>query len=69
MSDPKEVPYWEYDDEEPFDDEDDYDAGDECGRWMNGRLTGSCLKAGSEECDWECPYRMDLYKKRRKAKR
>jgi hypothetical protein len=33
-------------------------AGEECGRWRNGRLAplGHCTKAGSEECDWECPY-------------
>lgn len=35
--------------------------GEECGRWMNGRLTKSCTKAGSEECDFECPYRGSLY--------
>lgn len=37
-------------------DEDEWDAGEECGRWVNGALTGSCSKAGSEECDWDCPY-------------
>lgn len=31
-------------------------AGEECGRWRNGRLTSQCMKAGSEECDFECPY-------------
>lgn len=36
-------------------------AGEECGRWDNGRLTRSCMKAGSEECDWVCPYRATLY--------
>lgn len=35
-------------------------VGEECGRWDNGRLTQSCLKAGSEECDFECPYRNSL---------
>ena len=34
--------------------EDDYDPGEECGRWSNGRLSKSCSKAGSEECDFEC---------------
>ena len=34
----------------------DDDFGAECGRWLNGRLMASCTKAGSEECDWECPY-------------
>ena len=36
-------------------------AGEECGRWDNGRLTQRCSKAGSEECDFECPYRNSLY--------
>lgn len=36
-------------------DEDD-DPGAERGRWDNGRLMRHCRKAGSEECDWECPY-------------
>ena len=31
-------------------------VGAECGRWRNGRLSDSCTKAGSEECDFECPY-------------
>lgn len=34
--------------------------GEECGRWDNGRLTRHCSKAGSEECDFECPYRNSL---------
>lgn len=36
-------------------DDDDRDAGEDCGRWVNGRLSTQCSKAGSEECDWECP--------------
>ena len=40
-----------------FEEEDGPDLGEECGRWINGRLTKSCTKAGSEECDFECPYR------------
>ena len=35
-------------------------VGEECGRWRNGALTSHCLKAGSEECDFECPYRGSL---------
>lgn len=31
-------------------------VGAECGRWRNGVLSSSCSKAGSEECDFECPY-------------
>lgn len=39
------------------DDEDGPEPGDECGRWRNGRLARYCTKAGTEECDFECPYR------------
>src|SRR5580693_8263066 len=39
------------------DDDDGPEPGDECGRWSNGRLGQYCAKAGSEECDFECPYR------------
>lgn len=43
----------EIDDEMLCDDEDE--IGEDCGRWDNGRLMLQCRKAGSEECDWECP--------------
>lgn len=36
--------------------EEDHIPGEECGRWSNGRLGQQCSKAGSEECDFECPY-------------
>ena len=36
-------------------------VGDNCGRWRNGKLTKSCSMAGTEECDFECPYRGSLY--------
>jgi hypothetical protein len=36
-------------------DEEEYDISEDCGRWSNGRLSNQCSKAGSEECDWECP--------------
>lgn len=39
--------------DEPSDEE---MAAEECGRWHNGRLGRFCSKAGSEECDWICPY-------------
>lgn len=29
----------------------------DCGRWRNGVLTDSCMLAGTEDCDWECPLR------------
>jgi hypothetical protein len=45
-------------------DEDDYDPGEDCGRWINCKLTRSCSLAGTEFCDFECPYRKGLYTKR-----
>lgn len=36
---------------------DDYDPGEECGRWVNGKLGRHCAQAGTEFCDWDCPYR------------
>lgn len=41
------------DDDDPVDDS---DPGEECGRWINGRLDRSCRLAGTEFCDWECPH-------------
>lgn len=49
----------QYDDWE--DDPDEWsDGGEEffdCGATPDG----GCTKAGSEECDWECPYAGELY--------
>ena len=57
-------PQWPQDriDEElSFDDmsslNDQHEPGEECGRWRNGKLAQYCAKAGTEECDFECPYR------------
>lgn len=33
--------------------------GDECGRWDNGRLVRHCALAGTEFCDFDCPYGSD----------
>ena len=47
--------------ESDWPDDDDLDAYEEAiAECMLGR-DGVCLKAGSEECDWECPLR-DLAK-------
>jgi len=49
-----------YYDPDDFRDDDGLDGperGEECGRWINGKLGRYCTKAGSEECDFECPYR------------
>lgn len=58
MSDSPTTSDADYYDDDPSDwdeeDDDDYD----CGLMPDGQ----CLKAGSEECDWECPNRMsDLF--------
>lgn len=39
------------------DTDDGPEPGEECGRWMNGALGKWCSKAGTEECDFECPHR------------
>lgn len=31
--------------------------GEKCGRWRNGTLVSHCLLAGTEFCDFDCPYR------------
>jgi hypothetical protein len=49
MNKPSDAPEWAYDDEDHYDPEDD-DWFD-CGMMPNGQ----CSKAGSEECDWDCP--------------
>ena len=48
---------YDFDDWDDEEDELEQWPGEECGRWVNGKLTDHCSKAGSEECDWECPYR------------
>lgn len=53
-------PEWQWPYDAEADDgppEDEYDPGEECGRWINSRLTRDCRLAGSEFCDFECPYR------------
>jgi hypothetical protein len=42
-------------------DHDDYDPGEECGRWDQNAKGGMlpyywCRLAGTEFCDWECPF-------------
>lgn len=48
-------------DYEPDFDDDDFDDeledGFECGAWINGKFDyRMCSLAGTEDCDWECPY-------------
>jgi hypothetical protein len=44
-------------DDGPFEDDD----GAECGAWFNGQFDySSCAKAGSEECDWKCPFSAEV---------
>lgn len=42
--------------DDPTFDDDEGDDGEECGRWNNGRLDQQCTLAGTEWCDWICPY-------------
>lgn len=49
----------EYFDDLGEDDDDETVGGfteADCGRWRDGRLGQQCSLAGTEECDWECPY-------------
>jgi hypothetical protein len=48
---------YEPDDHDDFEPEDEYDAGEECGRWFDGKLGRHCSMAGTEFCDWDCPLR------------
>ena len=44
---------WEPDDECDYEYSDEFDdAVQDCGMLADG----TCMKAGSEECDWECPF-------------
>lgn len=56
-----------FDDEAGFDD-DGFDEDDDeyydCGMMPDGL----CMKAGSEECDWECPIMADIHRAEMKAK-
>ncbi|GAX43437.1 hypothetical protein NIES4075_44500 [Tolypothrix sp. NIES-4075] len=48
-------------DSDDFDDlveDDDFDVEFDCG-FQPG---SGCLYAGSEDCDWECPYRDELHR-------
>lgn len=46
-------------------DDDENDDGQDCGRWYDGKLNYQCMKAGSEECDWDCPIGLPTRRKRR----
>lgn len=54
----------DYDYDGPDDEDEDFLSfgEDDCGRWINGRLTKSCRLLGTEDCDWECPLRATLFK-------
>ncbi len=43
--------YYDYDEPE-YDDEADYDPIEDCGKMPGGQ----CTLAGTEFCDWDCPY-------------
>ena len=48
----------EFDSDYDLDEPEDDDISDECGRLWGGRMApwSDCTKAGSEFCDFECPY-------------
>lgn len=48
----------DYDDDldDDFDDECEYDPLDECGL-LPAHLGGGCTLAGTEHCDFDCPFR------------
>lgn len=49
-----------YDDpEDDYDGDDNYDPGEDCGRWDQnapGGMNKQCRLAGTEFCDFDCPY-------------
>lgn len=47
----------DYEDYDDFTDDEDDGWDDLNCQWMPG--TGQCMAAGSEDCDFECPYRDD----------
>jgi len=51
------------------DDNEEYDDGDE--DWFDCHMTadGLCGMAGSEECEFECPYRQDQIRQERLKKK
>lgn len=57
MSEPHDWTQDEIDEQMFTDGNDGPEPGEECGRWRNSRLAQYCAKAGTEECDFECPYR------------
>lgn len=54
-------PEFDYADDLEEVEEDDYDPGEDCGRWDQNAKGGMlpyywCRLAGTEFCDWECPF-------------
>jgi hypothetical protein len=45
-------------DDDSYESDDDEEEDDfECGAFINGRFDyAGCQLAGTEDCDWECPY-------------
>lgn len=59
MNEDEEVSYGQqyYEDDESDDEDGDYEDELEEALMNCGMLRdGTCMKAGSEECDWECPF-------------
>ena len=58
------TPDFDWPDHDIDDEPDDDDLEEECGRWLDGRLSSQCSLAGTEWCDWECPIGLEWRKKR-----
>lgn len=48
----------DFDDDRDVDEEDGGFTEEDCGRWVDGRLSSQCRLAGTEDCDWDCPIRL-----------
>lgn len=51
----------DYDNDNEYDSDGEDEFEFECGAWINGKFDYySCQLAGTEDCDWECPYSADV---------
>lgn len=59
----------EFEDSTDDDNDDEFDeAMSNCGGFWNGGVF-VCMKVGSEECDWECPFSCDIGKTQKQLER
>lgn len=54
----------DFDDDYLDDDFEELEDEFECGAWFNGKFDFyHCQLAGTEDCDWECPYSATVRRK------